>query len=370
MSDFKCNRCGLSGREDNPPYWCPKCDEEEWLASKQAAPKSEQTELAKARAKIAAVEKVMGELLNAEGAVVFKDRFYNLLHAAIYSDQWELSTHDELRDEVARLREQVKLSETLFKQRDGELKETLEEAVKIEEERNALRHEVARLKAEIDKSEASVKTMCRDWAEDDTEIKAVCAPFGIDTVGDSYGVPTMAECVIQLGEKLAAMTKERDELKAQVQFYLDGCAKAEKISEAHINRVETAESRCATLEKALADMLDRAKAMGWDVKAQDGKEYYRLNREAYEQSIAALTPAKPNEMKIYHISKNYVKCEVWNALWNGQRFSTSSCTPKAGLSLKERQAVIRDYLRENHGLILTKCQSPAPSAAPQQMEGK
>ncbi len=47
------------------------------------------------------------------------------------------------------------------------------------------------------------------------------------------------------------------ELKGQVQFYLDGCAKAEKISGAHINRAETAEARVETLEKALAEARDR-----------------------------------------------------------------------------------------------------------------
>ncbi len=61
-------------------------------------PKHEQTELHKARAKIAAVEKVMAKICEGE--------IYDLLHAAIYSDQWEQSTHDELRDEVARLKAQ------------------------------------------------------------------------------------------------------------------------------------------------------------------------------------------------------------------------------------------------------------------------
>lgn len=64
--------------------------------------------------------------------------------------------------------------------------------------------QIAELEEKYNVENASVKTLCLDWAEEDTTIKAICAKFGIDTIGDSYGVPMMGECVVQLGEKAEA----------------------------------------------------------------------------------------------------------------------------------------------------------------------
>ena len=47
-------------------------------------------------------------------------------------------------DECVRLSQEVELYKTLWKQRDGELMETLSDAVKIEDERNSLKRELAR----------------------------------------------------------------------------------------------------------------------------------------------------------------------------------------------------------------------------------
>ncbi len=91
---------------------------------------------------------------------------------------------------------------------------------------------VKELEVEIDKKQQSIKTLCRDWADDDTAIKNVCKPFGIDTEGDSYGVPCMADCVIQLGEKATALKArvarletallKADHLAVKLRAYFDG----------------------------------------------------------------------------------------------------------------------------------------------------
>ena len=73
-------------------------------------------------------------------------------------------------------------------------------------------------------------------------------------------------------------------------------------------------------------------------------------------------------MKIYKIAKNYVSCEVWNSTKDGQRSSISFCKPKSGLSRRVRAAVIRDYLRENHGIQWTKFEEQS-STKPNEGQG-
>ena len=69
------------------------------------------SELEKARAKIFAVEKIMGRLCN-DDTLLTRSHVYDDLHAAIYSDQDELSTHDEQRAEIEALRiELAKMTE-------------------------------------------------------------------------------------------------------------------------------------------------------------------------------------------------------------------------------------------------------------------
>lgn len=72
-----------------------------------------------------------------------------------------------------------------------------------------LERDLLAAQAKIVGLERREKNYCEDWAQDDTDIKKVCARFGIDTVGDSYGVPPMSFCVEQLGEIT-------DQLKARV----------------------------------------------------------------------------------------------------------------------------------------------------------
>lgn len=59
-------------------------------------------------------------------------------------------------DECVRLTKEVELYKTLWKQRDGELMETLEDAVKIETERNQLKRDLTALRSRLATCEAAL----------------------------------------------------------------------------------------------------------------------------------------------------------------------------------------------------------------------
>ena len=82
-----------------------------------------------------------------------------------------------------------------------------------------LRNDNARLRAELTKSEAATKTHCLDWAEDHTHLQELClkAGFSEDEVyGDSYGVPCIMDLAEMLSARLAQVAAERDALAKHV----------------------------------------------------------------------------------------------------------------------------------------------------------
>lgn len=55
-------------------------------------------------------------------------------------------------------------------------------------------------------------------------------------------------------------------------------------------------------------------------------------------------------MKIFSISKHYVRCEVWTASKTGERFMHSTVRPDKGMTREQRYTAIAHYLRTNHGI--------------------
>lgn len=137
------------------------------------------------------------------------------------------------------------------------------------------------LRIELAASESKVAQLCQDWADADTEIRALAKPF-MDVDGDTNYVPPMVALVETLAvrltaaerawkenesiaegladklaasqEKLAAVTKERDEAKAKIEpidqhSYYRQCGElGEKLA--------TATARAERLEVALKELLD------------------------------------------------------------------------------------------------------------------
>jgi hypothetical protein len=83
-------------------------------------------------------------------------------------------------------------------------------AREIERELVTLRAENAALKAEVAHKQKLIQNSCEDWAEDDTRIKELAKPFGIDVEGDSYAVPTMVDVVECMAKLLTKVQAEMD----------------------------------------------------------------------------------------------------------------------------------------------------------------
>jgi len=101
-------------------------------------------------------------------------------------------------------------------------------SIELSSAQTALATEQARTKAlaeQRDATQAKLERHVRDWAETDTAIKAICAKYGIDTSGDSYGVPDMVQCVEELENKLeqqiAELVKERDDEHRKLEQAVD-----------------------------------------------------------------------------------------------------------------------------------------------------
>lgn len=61
----------------------------------------------------------------------------------------------------------------------------------------------------IEAKQKQIELLCKDWAEDDTDIRKLCRPF-MDVDGNSYGVPTIVDLVQVLTEQLAQCRKLLD----------------------------------------------------------------------------------------------------------------------------------------------------------------
>lgn len=68
--------------------------------------------------------------------------------------------------------------------------------------------------AQRDAARTQLKLAVKDWTEDDTAIKAFCAKFGINTVGDSFSVPSMVDCVEELANSHGLLIDERERFVA------------------------------------------------------------------------------------------------------------------------------------------------------------
>ncbi len=73
--------------------------------------------------------------------------------------------------------------------------------------------EIERLTEEVAKKQGLIEFQCRDWADDDTRIKAVCAKHGVITENTGDYFKPAIECVEQLADKLT--TAEADLAKWQ-----------------------------------------------------------------------------------------------------------------------------------------------------------
>lgn len=110
----------------------------------------------------------------------------------IRSDKWP--GFDFARTTERRCAELTKIHVDLAEQRDF-----VQDKLKVSEAR------CAELTAALELQTRINRQACVDWADDDTAIKAACKPFGIDTEGDSYGVPTMVDCVLKLAARCAEL---------------------------------------------------------------------------------------------------------------------------------------------------------------------
>ena len=63
---------------------------------------------------------------------------------------------------------------------------------------------------ERDYCKAMIVRDAKDWSDDDTQIRELAKPFGIDVEGDSYCVPGMVDVVEAMAKQLAEVTAERD----------------------------------------------------------------------------------------------------------------------------------------------------------------
>ena len=71
---------------------------------------------------------------------------------------------------------------------------------------NRLERERDELRAEVAHKQKLIEFACRDWADDDTRIKAVCAKYGIATENTGDYFKSAVECVEQLGAEVARLT--------------------------------------------------------------------------------------------------------------------------------------------------------------------
>ena len=84
-------------------------------------------------------------------------------------------------------------------------------SAKLERERDELRAEVAH-------KQKLIEFACRDWADDDTRIKAVCEKHGIATENTGDYFKSAVECVEQLGAENARLEKAL----CRIGFYFAG----------------------------------------------------------------------------------------------------------------------------------------------------
>lgn len=75
------------------------------------------------------------------------------------------------------------------------------------------------LRAELDKEKTINRHACEDWADDDTKIKEFAKQFGIDTEGDSSGVPDMVMVVEQMADMLKGARAEVAGLRKELEEY-------------------------------------------------------------------------------------------------------------------------------------------------------
>lgn len=102
---------------------------------------------------------------------------------------------------------------TLEKYEAGEAKRILFEMA------STLTRERDEARAERDKEKQIREQSNRDWAEDDTAIRELVRPLGIDVDGDSFAVPPVVELVEQAIKALtASRDKLREALKGQSEF--------------------------------------------------------------------------------------------------------------------------------------------------------
>lgn len=73
---------------------------------------------------------------------------------------------------------------------------------------------LAYVRHQMEGLERNVQTLCKDWAEDDTNIKNLCAKCGIKPVSSDDYFKDRVQCVEELVEEYLALERELEELKA------------------------------------------------------------------------------------------------------------------------------------------------------------
>ena len=62
--------------------------------------------------------------------------------------------------------------------------------------------------AEVEKLQTQLRHFMDDYLDDELMIKEMAKKFGIDTVGDSYGVPGIVDCVVKMESMLIEALKK------------------------------------------------------------------------------------------------------------------------------------------------------------------
>ena len=151
-----------------------------------------------------------------------KDSFIEAYEGMLFHARKLERERDELREAVAIFGQQL---EKACSERD-EISERFDGLAKAYESREKELHE---LRAEVAAKQKLIELHCRDWADDDTRIKAVCEKHGIITENTGDYFKSAVECVEQLADKLGALKADNARLdfleKTSCAQYLEGpCA--------------------------------------------------------------------------------------------------------------------------------------------------
>ena len=90
---------------------------------------------------------------------------------------------------------------------------------------NRLERERDELRAEVAHKQKLIEFACRDWADDDTRIKAVCAKYGIATENTGDYFKSAVECVEQIGAEVERLKADKSRLEkalVRIGFYFAG----------------------------------------------------------------------------------------------------------------------------------------------------